>query len=45
MSTDSVLTTYSSAGVVKRALRNVGFKVKRKPGPEGKFHMLNATKK
>jgi len=42
--TGGLLTTYSSAGIVKRALRSVGFKVKRKPGPKGKFHMLNATK-
>lgn len=39
---DGLLTTYSSAGIVKRALRAAGFKVKRKPGPKGKFHMLNA---
>ncbi len=44
MTIGSFLTTYSSAGIVKRALRNVGFKVKRKPGPKGKFHILNATK-
>lgn len=44
MSAHSVLTTYSSAGVVKRALREVGFNVKRKPGAHGKFHMLNAFK-
>ncbi|OQY02524.1 MAG: hypothetical protein B6I20_06840 [Bacteroidetes bacterium 4572_117] len=44
MSVSGLLSTYSSAGVVKRALREVGFKVKRKPGPKGKFHMLNATK-
>jgi len=42
MSTDGFLTTYSSAGIVKRALRAAGFKVKRKPGPKGKFHILNA---
>ncbi len=45
MSPNGLLSTYSSAGMVKRALRNVGFDVKRKPGPKGKFHMLNATKK
>ena len=44
MSNDGLLTTYSSAGIVKRALRSVGFNVKRKPGPKGKFHMLNASK-
>ncbi len=44
MSTGGILTTYSSAGIVKRALRGVGFNVNRKPGPKGKFHMLNASK-
>ncbi|RLD65158.1 MAG: SAM-dependent methyltransferase [Bacteroidetes bacterium] len=44
MSNGGLLTTYSSAGIVKRALRAVGFNVKRKPGPKGKFHMLNAFK-
>lgn len=38
------LVTYSSAGVVKRALRSAGFIVKRLPGPAGKHHMLVATK-
>jgi len=44
LSPNGLLTTYSSAGLVKRALRNVGFIVKRKPGPRGKFHILNAIK-
>lgn len=44
MSIGGLLTTYSSAGIVKRALRGVGFNVKRKPGPKGKFHMLNALR-
>ncbi|MEJ2594096.1 MAG: tRNA (5-methylaminomethyl-2-thiouridine)(34)-methyltransferase MnmD [bacterium] len=39
-----VLTTYSSSGLVKRALRSAGFKVKRLPGPPGKHEMLRATK-
>ena len=38
------LVTYSSAGMVKRALRNAGFKVKRLPGPPGKHHMLFCSK-
>ncbi|MEN8120766.1 MAG: tRNA (5-methylaminomethyl-2-thiouridine)(34)-methyltransferase MnmD [Bacteroidota bacterium] len=45
MATYGLLTTYSSAGIVKRGLRSAGFTVKRKPGPKGKFHMLNAIKK
>jgi len=39
-----VLVTYSSKGIVKRALRNVGFTVKRLDGPKGKRHILRATK-
>lgn len=38
------LTTYCTKGIVKRALRAVGFKVKRLPGPPGKMQMLRATK-
>ncbi|MCF6242987.1 MAG: tRNA (5-methylaminomethyl-2-thiouridine)(34)-methyltransferase MnmD [Bacteroidales bacterium] len=44
MNLNGLLTTYSSAGIVKRALRAAGFKVIRKPGAHGKFHMLNAFK-
>ncbi len=44
MAPNSLLTTYSSAGIVKRALRAAGFSVRRKPGAGGKFHMLNAFK-
>ena len=44
MNTGGLLTTYSSAGIVKKSLRNVGFTVKRKPGAHGKFHMINALK-
>jgi tRNA U34 5-methylaminomethyl-2-thiouridine-forming methyltransferase MnmC len=39
-----ILTTYSAKGIVKRALREVGFKVKRLPGPPGKWVMLRAMK-
>ncbi|HRX31043.1 MAG TPA: tRNA (5-methylaminomethyl-2-thiouridine)(34)-methyltransferase MnmD [Tenuifilaceae bacterium] len=43
--TDSgILVTYSSKGIVKRTLREVGFNVKRIPGPPGKRHILMATK-
>ena len=41
---NGLLVTYSSAGVVKKALRSVGFMVKRLPGPPGKHHMLSAQK-
>ncbi len=41
---DGILTTYSVKGDVKRALRSVGFKVKRIPGPHGKRQILRAMK-
>jgi len=44
MDKNAVFCTYSSAGIVKRNLRSVGFKVKRLQGPKGKFHILNAFK-
>ncbi|MCK9451695.1 MAG: tRNA (5-methylaminomethyl-2-thiouridine)(34)-methyltransferase MnmD [Bacteroidales bacterium] len=37
-----VLVTYSARGVVKNALRSVGFSVKRLPGPPGKRHVIRA---
>lgn len=40
-----VLVTYTSMGIVKRALRACDFKVKRAPGPPGKRHTLRATKR
>lgn len=40
----AVLVTYSSRGVVKRSLREVGFTVERLAGPPGKRHVLRATK-
>lgn len=39
-----VLVTYSSKGVVKQALRAVGFRVERLAGPPGKRHILRAVK-
>lgn len=42
--TNGVLVTYSSKGIVKRALRAVGFEVKRYPGPGNKTHVLRAIK-
>lgn len=40
----SILTTYSSKGIVKQALREAGFKLERLPGPAGKRHILRACK-
>ena len=39
-----ILVTYSSKGIVKRALRAAGFEVKRHPGPGKKTHVLRAVK-
>ncbi len=39
-----ILTTYSSKGTVKSALREAGFEVRRLPGFAGKHHMVRATK-
>lgn len=44
MADDSLLTTYSSKGSVRRALQSLGMKVEKKPGPIGKREMLNAWK-
>lgn len=41
---NGVLVTYSAKGIVKQALRNAGFTVKRLQGPPGKHHMLKAIK-
>jgi len=41
---DGMLITYSSAGIVKKALRSAGFKVRRLIGPPGKHHILLARK-
>ena len=38
------LTTYSSSGMVKRALRASGFRIARLSGPPGKREMLRASK-
>lgn len=39
-----VLVTYSSKGIVKRALAAAGFVVKRHPGPGRKTHVLKAVR-
>lgn len=42
--TGGVLVTYSSKGIVKRALRAAGFSVERHKGPGRKTHVLKAIK-
>lgn len=44
MNSNSLLTTYSTKGVVKRALKSCGFKIEKHPGPPGKREILNAWK-
>jgi tRNA U34 5-methylaminomethyl-2-thiouridine-forming methyltransferase MnmC len=44
LSMNGILVTYCAKGVVKQALRKVGFVVKRLPGPPGKRHMIQALK-
>jgi len=44
MKKPSVLSTYSTKGIVKRALKTCGFKIEKKPGPPGKREILNAVK-
>ncbi|MCK9629181.1 MAG: tRNA (5-methylaminomethyl-2-thiouridine)(34)-methyltransferase MnmD [Bacteroidales bacterium] len=39
-----ILVTYSSKGIVKQALRDSGFMVKRLPGPAGKKHIVRAIR-
>lgn len=39
-----ILVTYCVKGIVKQALRQVGFSLKRLPGPPGKREMLRAVK-
>jgi tRNA U34 5-methylaminomethyl-2-thiouridine-forming methyltransferase MnmC len=41
---DGALVTYSAAGLVKNALRESGFSIKRLQGPPGKHHMVVAKK-
>jgi tRNA U34 5-methylaminomethyl-2-thiouridine-forming methyltransferase MnmC len=44
MKNNSVLTTYSTKGTVKRTLKNIGFIIEKLPGPKGKREILRATK-
>lgn len=44
MKPKGVLTTYSTKGIVKRALKSAGFSVEKLPGPPGKREILRAKK-
>jgi tRNA U34 5-methylaminomethyl-2-thiouridine-forming methyltransferase MnmC len=44
MRSDSILTTYSSKGMVRRNLQSAGFRVEKIPGPPGKREMTRAYK-
>ena len=39
-----ILSTYSSRGVFRRVLEDIGFKVEKIPGPPGKRHITRAVK-
>ncbi len=41
---EGVIVTYSCKGIVKRALKAVGFSLEKLPGPVGKREVLRATK-
>lgn len=41
---EGILVTYCVKGIVKQALRNAGFTIKRLPGPPGKREMLRGKK-
>ncbi|MEN8202145.1 MAG: tRNA (5-methylaminomethyl-2-thiouridine)(34)-methyltransferase MnmD [Bacteroidota bacterium] len=40
----AILVTYSSKGIVRRALKDCGFQVKKVPGPPGKREMIRAVR-
>jgi len=40
----AILVTYSSKGIIRRALNACGFKVKKVPGPPGKWEMIRAIR-
>ena len=44
MVSGGILTTYSSKGIVKRALKSSGFQIEKLPGPPGKREFLRAVK-
>lgn len=45
MKVNGVLSTYCSAGHVRRAMQEAGYKVSKLPGPPGKREMLRAVKR
>jgi len=45
MSPGGILVSYSSKGIVRRALISCGFEVKKLPGPPGKWEMIMATRR
>ncbi len=45
MKAGSILITYSTKGIVKRALKSAGFQPEKLPGPKGKREILKAKKK
>ncbi|NVN94658.1 MAG: tRNA (5-methylaminomethyl-2-thiouridine)(34)-methyltransferase MnmD [Bacteroidetes bacterium] len=44
MKNNSILTTYSAKGIVKRALKSAGFEIENLPGPIGKRQITRARK-
>jgi len=44
MKREGVLTTYSTKGIVKRALKSAGFEIEKLPGPPGKREILRGRK-
>jgi len=44
MKIGGILTTYSCKGIVKRAMKEAGFKIEKLPGPPGKREFLRAVK-
>ena len=40
LKTKGILVTYAARGVIKRSMEEVGFKVKKVPGPPGKREMM-----
>lgn len=44
MKAGGILSTYSCKGIVKRALKAIGFKIEKLPGPPGKREILRAIK-
>jgi len=44
MKRGGVLTTYSTKGIVKRALKSAGFEIEKLPGPPGKREILRGRK-